>query len=106
MACVVALGVAVEVQPGGGSNGQGISTVLVGCKGSEGALAFLSRFERALERATAGRPASLTLSYGIQRLADAESPQQALELAEISAQSAPARTNGTPLGAAPHRGPS
>jgi len=28
--CVVALGVAVEVQPGGGSNGRGISAVLVG----------------------------------------------------------------------------
>ena len=84
----------------------GLTAVLVGCKGPDGALAFLSRFERSLERVTAGRPASLALSYGIQRLADAESPQEALELAEISAQSAPARANGTPLGAAPARGPS
>lgn len=83
-----------------------LSAVLVGCKGPDGALAFLSRFERALERVTAGRPASLALSYGIQRLADAASPQEALELAEISAQSAPARANGTPLGGAPARGPS
>jgi diguanylate cyclase (GGDEF)-like protein len=82
----------------------GLTAVLVGCKGPDGALAFLGRFERSLERATAGRPASLQLSYGIQRLADAESPQEALELAEISAQSAPARRNGTPLGTAPSKG--
>ena len=83
----------------------GLGAVLVGCKGPDGALAFLSRFERALERASGGRPASLTLSYGIQRLADAGSPREALELAELSAESAPAR-NGTPLGAAPGREPS
>ena len=82
----------------------GLSAVLVGCKGPDGALAFLGRFERSLERVTAGRPAALQLSYGIQRLAGAESPQEALELAEISAQSAPARRNGTPLGTAPSRG--
>jgi diguanylate cyclase (GGDEF)-like protein len=82
----------------------GLSAVLVGCKGPDGALAFLGRFERALERVADGRPASLQLSYGIQRLAEADSPQEALELAEISAQSAPARRNGTPLGATPSRG--
>jgi diguanylate cyclase len=79
----------------------GLSAVLVGCKGPDGALAFLGRFERSLERATASRPAAVQLSYGIQRLADADSPRQALELAEISAQSGPARRNGTPLGTAP-----
>jgi diguanylate cyclase (GGDEF)-like protein len=78
----------------------GLSSVLVGCKGAEGALAFLARVERALERATVGRPESLQLSYGIQPLAAADSPQEALELAEISARSAPARRNGTPLGTA------
>ena len=81
-----------------------LSAVLVGCKGPDGALAFLGRFERSLERLTAGRPASLELSYGIQRLADADSPQEALELAETSAQSAPVRRNGTPLGTAPSKG--
>jgi diguanylate cyclase (GGDEF)-like protein len=81
-----------------------LTAVLVGCKGPDGALAFLGRFERSLERLTAGRPASLQLSYGIQRLADADSPQEALELAETSAQSAPARRNGTPLGTAPSKG--
>ena len=83
----------------------GLSAVLVGCKGAEGALAFLGRFERSLERAASARPAPLRVSYGIQRLADADSPRQALELAEISARSAPAR-NGTPLGAAPAEGAS
>lgn len=82
----------------------GLSAVLVGCKGPDGALAFIGRFERSLERVAAGRPAALQLSYGIQRLAEAESPQEALELAELSARSAPARRNGAPLGAAPSRG--
>ena len=63
----------------------GLSAVLVGCKGPDGALAFLGRSERSLERATEDRPAGLQLSYGIQRLADAESTNEALELAEISA---------------------
>jgi diguanylate cyclase (GGDEF)-like protein len=88
----------------GRTSTEGLSVVLVGCKGPEGALAFLGRFERSLERVTTNRPAAVQLSYGIQRLAEAESPQQALELAEISAQSAPARRNGTPLGTAPAKG--
>jgi diguanylate cyclase len=79
----------------------GLSAVLVGCKGPEGALAFLGRVERSLERATEDRPAGLQLSYGIQRLADADSTIQALELAEVSARTTPAQHNGTPLGAAP-----
>jgi hypothetical protein len=44
------------------------------------------------------------LSYGIQRLAEADSPRQALELAEISARTAPVRQNGTPLGTARVKG--
>jgi diguanylate cyclase (GGDEF)-like protein len=82
----------------------GLTAVLVGCKGPEGALAFLGRAERALERVTEGRPANLQLSYGIQRLADAGSTNEALELAEISARAAPARRNGTPLSAGPATG--
>jgi GGDEF domain-containing protein len=65
------------------------------------AMACLGRALRALERATEGRPAGLQLSYGIQRLADSESTNQALELAEMSARTSSAATNGTPLGAAP-----
>ncbi|HEV7846884.1 MAG TPA: GGDEF domain-containing protein [Thermoleophilaceae bacterium] len=82
-----------------------LSAVLVGCKGPDGALAFIGRFERSLERVTSGRPASLELSYGIQRLADADSPLQAVELAESSAEAAPARRPGAPLSVAPARGP-
>ena len=81
-----------------------LSAVLVGCKGPDGALAFLGRAERSLERVTEGRPANLQLSYGIQRLADANSTNEALELAEISARTTPARRNGTPLGAGPSLG--
>src|SRR5215212_8583523 len=80
------------------TSADGLSTVLVGCKGPDGALAFLGRFERSLERVTSNRPAAVQLSYGIQRLAEADSPQHALELAEIAAQSGPGRQNGTPLG--------
>jgi GGDEF domain-containing protein len=83
-----------------------LSAVLVGCKGPDGALAFLGRAERALERVTEGRPANLQLSYGIQRLADAGSTNEALELAEISARTTPARRNGTPLGTGPSKGSS
>ena len=74
----------------------GLSAVLVGCKGPDGALAFLGRFERSLERVSSGRPAAVQLSYGIQRLAEADSPQQALELAEISARSAPCPAERNP----------
>jgi diguanylate cyclase (GGDEF)-like protein len=81
----------------------GLSAVLVGCKGPEGALAFLGRAERALERATEGRPAGLQLSYGIQRLGEADSTDEALELAEASARTSPARENGTPLALAPRK---
>lgn len=88
----------------GRTSPEGLGAVLVGCKGPEGALAFLGRVERALARVTDGRPAGLQLSYGIQPLADAESAHQALELAEISARTAPARRNGTPLAISPSRG--
>ena len=80
-----------------------LSAVLVGCKGPDGALAFLGRAERALERVTEGRPANLQLSYGIQRFADANSTNEALELAETSARTTGARRNGTPLSAGPPR---
>ena len=82
----------------------GLSAVLVGCKGPEGALAFLGRAERALERATEGRPAGLQLSYGIQRLADAESTNEALELAEISARTSPATRQRHPARGGASRG--
>jgi diguanylate cyclase (GGDEF)-like protein len=81
-----------------------LCAVLVGCKGPDGALAFLGRFERSLERVAAGRPASLQLSYGIHRLAEADSPAEALDLAESAAHSAPVRGNGAPLGSSSVKG--
>jgi diguanylate cyclase (GGDEF)-like protein len=82
----------------------GLAAVLVGCKGVDGALAFLERFERAFERAADARPATISLSYGIHSLAEAGSAAEALEQAETAARSAPARVSGTPLGTVPGGG--
>lgn len=82
----------------------GLAAVLVGCKGADGARAFLARFESAFERAADARPATISLSYGIEPLAEAVSAAQAIELAETSARSAPARANGMPLGGVPGGG--
>jgi diguanylate cyclase (GGDEF)-like protein len=82
----------------------GLCAVLVGCKGVDGALAFLARFEQALERATVGRPTAAQLSYGIQSLAEAESAREALELAETSSRSAPIRQDGARPDPAPAGG--
>ena len=54
-------------------------TVLVGCKGREGADAFFARFEQALARVGKQRPAALELSHSIKALGDCDSPEQALE---------------------------
>ena len=45
--------------------------MLVGCKGADGARAFLARFESAFERGADARPATVSLAYGIQPLAEA-----------------------------------
>jgi diguanylate cyclase (GGDEF)-like protein len=62
-----------------------LAAVLVGCKGPDGALAFLHRVEQALARVAAARPEVAALSYGTRSLADAESARQALDLAEAAA---------------------
>jgi diguanylate cyclase (GGDEF)-like protein len=54
-------------------------TVLVGCKGREGADAFYARFEQALARVNKQRPKTLELAHSIKALGDCESPEQALE---------------------------
>jgi GGDEF domain-containing protein len=56
-----------------------LGSVLVGCKGREGAEAFYARFEQALARVTQERPASLQLAHSIKALGDCDSPEQALE---------------------------
>jgi diguanylate cyclase len=61
------------------------ATVLVGCKGPEGARAFFARFNEAFGRVTSGRPVEVRVSYGAEPLAEAESPEQALDAAEEAA---------------------
>ena len=65
-----------------------LAIALVGCKGEEGARAFVARVARGLDRVAAARPAPARLSYGIQGLADTGSAAEAVELAEVSARAA------------------
>jgi diguanylate cyclase (GGDEF)-like protein len=64
----------------------GFATVLVGCKGSEGAAAFNARFQEAFGRVIASRPAQVAVTYGAVSLAEVESPEAALEAAGKAAQ--------------------
>ena len=61
------------------------ASVLVGCKGPEGAHAFFARFEEALAKVVRSRPVEVTFSYGAQALAGTATPEQALEIAEQAA---------------------
>jgi diguanylate cyclase (GGDEF)-like protein len=63
--------------------------VLVGCKGLEGAAAFVGRYGQALQRVTHERPAQLEVTYAMCSLGDAESPEAALERVETEARDAP-----------------
>jgi GGDEF domain-containing protein len=65
----------------------GFGAVLVGCKGLEGAAAFIGRYGQALTRVTQERPARLDLSYAICSLGDAETPEAALTRIEAEARS-------------------
>jgi diguanylate cyclase (GGDEF)-like protein len=65
----------------------GFGAVLVGCKGLEGAAAFIGRYGQALTRVTQERPARLDLSYAICSLGDAETPEAALARIEAEARS-------------------
>jgi diguanylate cyclase (GGDEF)-like protein len=59
--------------------------VLVGCKGLEGAAAFIGRYGQAVASVTRERPAQLDFSYSICSLGSAESPEAALEQIETEA---------------------
>jgi diguanylate cyclase (GGDEF)-like protein len=62
------------------------ATVLVGCKGPEGARAFFDRFREAFGRVAVSRPVDVRVSYGAVSLAEEiESPEKALEAAESAA---------------------
>jgi diguanylate cyclase (GGDEF)-like protein len=68
------------------------ATVLVGCKGSEGAAAFDARFQEAFGRVIGSRPAQVSVTYGAVSLAEVESPEAGLEAASKAA-----RGEGAPV---------
>jgi diguanylate cyclase (GGDEF)-like protein len=72
----------------------GFGAVLVGCKGLEGAAAFIGRYGQSLTRVTHERPARLELAYAICSLGDAESPEAALTRIETEARSGAAELAG------------
>jgi GGDEF domain-containing protein len=63
--------------------------ILVGCRGVEGAEAFMSRVRGAFERKLGRRPEKLDLAWGLERLAEAESAESALATVEASLTSEP-----------------
>lgn len=60
-------------------SGDMFGAVLVGCKGRDGAEAFVGRYRQALASATSERPAELEIVYAIGALGDADSPEAALD---------------------------
>jgi diguanylate cyclase (GGDEF)-like protein len=68
--------------------------VLVGCKGLEGAAAFIGRYGQAVARVTRERPAQLDFSYSICSLGGAESPEAALGQIETEARTGAAQIAG------------
>jgi GGDEF domain-containing protein len=72
------------------------ASVLVGCKGPEGANAFDRRFKEALAKVVRGRQVDVTVSFGAVGLAGTATPEQALELATQAAATAEAGGGGEP----------
>ncbi len=70
--------------------------VLVGCKGLDGAAAFIGRYGQALQRATHERPAQLEVAYAMSSLGDAESPEAALDRIETEARNSAMPAAGEP----------
>ncbi len=58
-----------------------IASVLVGCKGKAGADAFFARFQDSFAHVTSSRPTTLTVTYGVRNLGDADSGEDALAAA-------------------------
>ena len=63
--------------------------ILVGCRGVEGAEAFMSRLQGAFERKLGRRPEKLDLVWGLERLAEADSAEAALAAAQAAMSSEP-----------------
>jgi len=70
--------------------------ILVGCRGIEGADAFMSRLQGAFERKLGQRPEKLALACGIERLAEADSAEAALAAAEAALSSEPVASGAKP----------
>jgi GGDEF domain-containing protein len=64
--------------------------ILVGCRGVEGAEAFLNRLHSSFERKLGHRTEKLALGYSIERLGDADSSESALARAEAGLAAEPA----------------
>jgi diguanylate cyclase (GGDEF)-like protein len=77
-----------------------LAIVLVGCKGDEGARAFVGRVERSLQRVAAARPAPARLAYGIEALGEAGSAAEAVDQAELAARTAQPSSAESPEGVA------
>ena len=65
------------------------AVILVGCRGVEGAEAFMSRLQGAFERKLGRRPEKLDLVWGLEPLADADTAEAALIAAEAALSSEP-----------------
>lgn len=61
-----------------------VGAILVNCEPKD-APSFIARFLAALDRVTEGRDPKIEVSCGVQPLADASTPQEVLDLAEIAA---------------------
>ena len=70
--------------------------VLVGCKGLDGAAAFIGRYGQALQHVTHERPAQLEVAYAMCSLGDAESPEAALGRIETEARNSTMPVAGEP----------
>ena len=70
--------------------------VLVGCKGLDGAAAFIGRYGQALQRVTHERPAQLEVAYAMCSLGSAESPEAAFDRVETEARTSTMPVAGEP----------
>jgi GGDEF domain-containing protein len=66
-----------------------IACVLVGCKGRAGVDAFIARFQDSFAHVTSGRPATLSVSYGVRNLADCDSGGDGLRAARVGTTEVP-----------------
>jgi GGDEF domain-containing protein len=62
-----------------------LAAVLVGCESANNARRFVRRFHSALRRTTGSRTFRIDVTFGVESLAEANSPQEALERAETAA---------------------